>query len=205
MKNVVFFGSSVVDGIGASSTAKRFTSIASRTLGWNEINRGRSGSTVTGRDEEGQIIDEDSGLSRVPEVLEAGPDLVVIAFDADDYRASRELGEIGSFRQGTFCSDFDTILRGLLYSLSAAQITLSTTLRPPGLDTPNKTGLTPLDYDRIIRILADKHDIRMLDPFHEAGLAPAEWTAIRGKGPCPNDAGHECLAAYFIQEMHDGA
>jgi hypothetical protein len=203
MRSVAFFGSSIVEGAGASSPVRRFTTIVSRTLGWNEINLGRRRSTVTGRDDEGQLIDEDSGLARVPDVVEAAADLVIVAFDSGDYKESRALGTMAEFRQGTFCSDFDTILRGLLFSIPKEQVVLSTTLRPQGQETPNALGLTPSQYDGAIRSLADRHELRMLDPVEQAGLARSEWDEADGDGPYPNDAGHECLAAYFIQEMHD--
>ena len=54
----------VVEGAGASSPEKRFSTLVCRTLGWDEINLGIGGTTMTGRGDDGLIADEESGIGR---------------------------------------------------------------------------------------------------------------------------------------------
>ena len=119
MTNCVFFGASTVEGAGASSPDKRFSTLVCRSMGWDEINMGIGGTCVVGRDDEGQVTDEDSGLGRVPDVLEAAPDRVLILHGANDFGTGQPIGDPKEFRQGTFLWDYDTMARGLLFAFKA--------------------------------------------------------------------------------------
>ena len=113
MTKAVFYGASTAEGAGASSPAKRFSTLVCEALGWEEINLGIGGTTMTGRDDKGMIVDEESGIGRVPDVLHAAPDVVVILYGANDFGAGKPLGDAQKFQQGTFFWDYDTVLRGL--------------------------------------------------------------------------------------------
>lgn len=201
MTKAVFFGASTVEGAGASRPEKRFSTIVAQTLGWEEVNLGIGGTTVTGRDDEGQVTDENSGLGRVPDVLDAQPDVVLILYGANDFAQSRPLGAVQQFRQGTFFWDYDTMLRGLLFVLHPGQIVLSTAFYRADAATPNALGLTLSDYNRAIREVGARHNVRVLDAYADAGMDDDNWHKLSDDGIHPNDAGHECLAAFFIQSM----
>ena len=201
MTKAVFFGASTVEGAGASGPEKRFSTIVARTLGWEEINLGIGGTTVTGRDDEGQVTDENSGLGRVPDVLDAQPDVALILYGANDFAQSRPLGSGEQFRQGTFFWDYDTMLRGLLFVLHPVQVIISTNFYRADAETPNAEGLTLADYNRAIREVGARHGVRVLDAYADAGMDADNWAEESDDGVHPNDAGHECLAAFFIQAM----
>ena len=133
------FRASSVEGAGASSPERRFSSIVCRALGWREVNLGLGGTTVTGRDDAGQVVDLTSGIGRVPEVLEAKPDHVLILYGANDFAQSRPLGEPRLFRQGTFFWDYNTMIRGLLDGLEPEQISVSTVI-PFGRGDAERAG-----------------------------------------------------------------
>ena len=63
------------------------------------------------------MTDEDSGLGRVPDVLDAAPGPGLILHGGNDFAQSLPLGDVKEFRQGTFFWDYDTMLRGLLFVL----------------------------------------------------------------------------------------
>ena len=68
---------------------------------------------MTGRDDAGMLVNEESGIGRVPDILHAAPSLVVILYGSNDFAASCLLGDASKFQQGTFYWDYDTALRGL--------------------------------------------------------------------------------------------
>lgn len=199
MTKAVFFGASSVEGTGASSPDHRFSTVASRVLGWEEVNMGIGGTCVVGRDSEGQVLDEDSGLGRVPDVLEVQPDLVIILHGSNDFAQAMPLGDPAQFQQGTFFWDYDTMVRGLLFELQAPQIILMTLFDRTDAQAPNAQGLMLDDYCQVIRTVGARHGLRVLDTFNDAGLSPA--TDYAEDGIHPNDNGHQCLAAFIIQAM----
>jgi len=103
----VFFGSSTTEGVGASDTAHRWTSLFATCFGWTEVNRGLSGSTMTTYDDTRPSAEELWPTS----VVAAQPDIVVIQYGANDVTLDVPLGEPrepgapdepGTFRSATF-------------------------------------------------------------------------------------------------------
>ncbi len=199
MTKAVFFGASVVEGVGASVPGRRFSTMACGVMGWEEVNLGLAGTCVTGRDADGQVLDENSGLGRVPDVLEVKPDLVVVLHGGNDFAQGIPIGDPAQFQQGTFLWDYDTMARGLLFELQPAQVVLMTIPARHGAQTPNAAGLTLADYNQAVQNVGARYGLRVLDTFADAGLDPAaDYT---DDGVHPNDAGHQCLAAFLIQAM----
>ncbi len=199
MTKIVFYGSSTTEGAGASSPDKRFSTIVCRALGWEEVNLGIGGTTVVGRDNEGQVTDENSGLARVPFVLDAEPDLVLILYGANDFNQSQPLGDSTHFQQGTFFWDFDTMLRGLLDGLEPEQIVLSTLL----FSAPNPTppGAALAEYNAVIFEMGRRYGLRVLDAFAESGIDARNFAALSSDDIHLNDAGYQRLAAFFIDAL----
>lgn len=201
MTKAVFFGSSSVEGAGASEPRKRFSSIAAQALGWEEINLGIGGTTVIGRDAEGQVTDEHSGLGRVTDVLDAKPDVVVILYGANDFGQGLPLGTLEQFQQGTYVWDYDTMLRGLLYVLHPGQVVLSTLQYRSDAETPNAQGLMLQDYNAAIRQLGARYDVRVLDAYLESGIDAKNWPDLSADESHLNDAGYQRLAGFFIEAL----
>ncbi len=201
MTKAVFFGASSVEGVGASSPERRWSSITAQALGWEEINLGLSGTTVTGRDDAGQVTDEDSGLGRVTDVLDAQPDVVVISYGANDFAQGRPLGTLERFRQGTFLWDYDTMLRGLLFQLHPGQVVLSTAQYRADAETPNAEGLVLPDYNRVIAQVGERNGVLVLDPYADAGIDARNWPQLSADDAHLNDDGHERLAAFYIEAL----
>ena len=199
MTKAVFFGASSVEGAGASSPEKRFTSIISRTLGWQEINLGVGGTTMTGRGDDGLIVDEESGIGRVPDVLHAAPNVVLISYGANDFVQSCPLGDIGKFQQGTFASDYDTVLRGLIENLPGAKIVLATCQYRADADTPNALGLTLDNYNQAVRQLGERYQLELADAWNSSGINAQNFSALSADEAHLNDDGYQRLAAFFIE------
>jgi len=199
MTKAVFFGASTVEGAGASSPDRRFSTLICQTLGWEEINLGIGGTPMTGRDDKGMIVDEESGIGRVPDVLHAAPDIVVILYGANDFAGGKPLGEAGQFRQGTFLWDYDTVLRGLIENLPDAQIVLATLAYRADAETPNPLGLTLEDYNGVVRHLGDRYGLKVADAWANAGIDARNFAALSADEAHLNDDGHQRLAAFFIE------
>ena len=199
MTKAVFFGASSVEGAGASSPDKRFTTLICRTLGWEEINLGVGGTTMTGRDDSGLIVDEESGIGRVPDILHAAPDVVMILYGANDFARSCPLGEIGRFQQGTFLSDYDTVLRGLIENLPQTKIVLATCQYRADGETPNALGLTLKDYNEAVRQLAERYRLEIADAAAGSGIDQRNFAALSADDAHLNDEGYQRLAAFMIE------
>ena len=200
MTKAVFFGSSTVEGAGASTPEKRFTTIICRTLGWEEVNLGIGGTTMTGRDDAGMLVDEESGIGRVPDVLHANPDWVLILFGANDFAGSKPLGDPNQFRQGTFYWDYDTVLRGLIENLPGTQIVPATLLYRADGGTPNAEGKVLADYNAVIHQLAERYQLRLADADAHAGIHARNFGDFSiGDGAHLNDDGYQHLAAFLIE------
>ena len=201
MTKAVFYGASGIEGVGASSPAQRFSSIISRVMGWEECNLGIGGTPVTGRDDSGMIVAEDSGIGRVPDVVAAAPGMVFILYGANDFVLSVPIGDPQVFRQGTFYWDFDTMLRGIKEALPAAQIVLSTPTYRADANTPNVLGLILDDYTRVMRQMADRYDLCLLDAFAESGIDAQNFSSLAADECHLNDAGQERLAAFYLEGL----
>jgi len=199
MTKSVFFGASTVEGAGASTPEHRFSTVVCQTLGWQEINLGVGGTTMTGRDDKGMIVDEESGIGRVPDVLKAAPDIVIILYGSNDFAQSRPLGDADRFQQGTFYWDYDTVLRGLIENLPDTQIALSTLAYRADADTPNALGLTLEDYNEAVRKLSERYHLRLVDSYANAGIDRRNFAALSADDAHLNDDGHQRLAAFFIE------
>ncbi len=199
MTKAVFFGASTIAGDGASSPVKRFSTLVSQALGWEEINLGIGGTTMTGRDDRGMVIDEESGIGRVPDILHAAPAWVVILYGANDFAAGKPLGDADQFQQGTFYWDYDTALRGLIENLPDAQILLMTLVYRADAALPNALGLTLEDYNGAIRQLADRYSLRLADAWENSGIDSRNFAALSADEAHLNDDGHQRLAAFVIE------
>jgi lysophospholipase L1-like esterase len=199
MTKAVFFGASSVEGAGASSPDKRFTTIVCQTLGWEEINLGIGGTTMTGRDDSGLIVEEESGIGRVPDILHAKPDVLVILYGANDFVRSCPLGEFGKFQQGTFISDYDTALRGLMENLPEMRTVLMTSQYRADGDTPNAQNLTLGDYNQAVRTLAERYQLELADAALGSGINARNFPSLSADAAHLNDEGYQRLAGFVIE------
>ena len=199
MTKAVFFGASSVEGAGASTPDKRFTTLICRALGWEEINLGVGGTTMAGRGEDGLLTDEESGIGRVPDILHAAPNFLLILYGANDFGTSRPLGSSEKFLPGTFLSDYDTALRGLIENLPDTRIVLATSQYRADADTPNALGLTLSDYNGVVRHLAGRYGLELADAAASCGIDARNFAALSADASHLNDDGYQRLAAYYIE------
>jgi len=165
--NIVFFGASHTAGTGLGDRTARFATIVASTLTSVETNLGVDGSQAIGRDDNGMLISDNSGIARVPDVIDADADKVLVLYGEDDWKSAGDPGNPELFRQGTFLWDYDTIVRGLLDAQEQEQVVLITI---PALDytKTNSRDLSIAAYNNQIRHTASKYDLTLVDPENEA-------------------------------------
>ncbi|BDI32906.1 hypothetical protein CCAX7_49570 [Capsulimonas corticalis] len=191
-----------MEGAGATQPSNRFSTIVCATMGWREINLGIGGTTVVGRDEDGQLIRRDSGLGRVPDVIDANPDLAVILYGANDFGQSMELGSESERIWGTYYWDYDSMLRGILGGVPAEKIVLSTCQYRADANTPNEAEYILQDYNGVIKKLGAQYGVRVLDPYQNSTIDAHNFDKLSADPGHLNDLGYEQLAAFFIEELH---
>ena len=191
----------MVLGRGASEPSRRFTSIVCSARGWEEINFGVDGSPVTGRDSEGFLTNYDSGVARVPDVIFAQPNVVIVLHGETDFVNSVPLGDAEEFQPGTFRSEYDSMVRGLTSALGDERIVLSTL--PWHEDGPqaNEAIVALCEYNDVIRSVASRYSLRLLEPDKNASTTPVNIATLISHSIYLNDEGHERLAAFYIHEL----
>jgi hypothetical protein len=196
--NIAFFGASYVAGSGLDDRSARFSTVVASTLDSNETNLGLDGSLVIGRDDNGMLISDTSGIARTPDAIDSAADKLIILYGEDDWKNSGEPGGSEHFRQGTFLWDYDTIVRGLIDAHEPEQIVLVTV---PAADysTVNAASL-PIDaYNKHIRSTAAKYSLTLIDPATETPelLSPDDFDAEGNLNP----SGHLKLAKLIAERL----
>jgi lysophospholipase L1-like esterase len=181
----VFFGSSTTEGSGASRPDRRWTSILSSGLGWIEVNRGLSGSTLT--DLRGSVP---SGEERWREAVAGEPaDLVLVMYGTNDALARVPLGDPET--PGTFRHAAAAVVRGIRAALPDATVVVLT-------PQPNRaTAATREPYDAALAEAAAAAGAVFLpagSAFAEERLADLSADALH-----LNDAGHAALATFLLE------
>jgi lysophospholipase L1-like esterase len=183
-ERAVFFGSSTTSGSGATRPERRWTSLVSRRLGWIEVNRGLSTSTLT---ELGRKTP--SGERRWREAI-AGPpaDVVVVMYGANDVLARVPLGDPET--PGTFRHAAREVLHGIREALPDAALVVCAP--QPSRATGERREL----YDLALAEAAAREG----GHFIAAGSAfPAERLGeLSADRLHLNDAGHAVLAEFVL-------
>ncbi|WEO78042.1 SGNH/GDSL hydrolase family protein [Cryobacterium sp. SO2] len=176
----VFLGDSYTQGWGASEPSRRWSALVAAESGWVEVNQGQGGTgfvSTSGRG--GCGLDYcPTYLERVPDVIAAHPDIVVIAggqndlseFAADPEKVRAAVTETyGLIRQG----------------LPEARIIVV----GPSLAQPGNALITDLDeWVRAAAVQVDAEYVSLLAP---AVIDPA---MVAADGVHVNDAGHRAIA-----------
>ncbi|HEU4385941.1 MAG TPA: SGNH/GDSL hydrolase family protein [Anaeromyxobacteraceae bacterium] len=183
----LFFGSSTTAGSGSSSPSLRWSATLARRLGWVEVNRGLSGSTLA---RTGGAIP--SGEERWRAALAGEPaDAVFVMYGANDVLAGIPLGDAGA--RGTFRHAAAEVLRGIRETLPRASLVVCAP--QPSLATAAARG----PYDRALAEAAAETGAIFV-PTGEA--FPAERLGeLSADRLHLNDAGHAAVADFVLARV----
>jgi lysophospholipase L1-like esterase len=181
---VVFLGSSTTAGAGASRPERRWTSLVSRRLGWIEVNRGLSTSTLTNLGRKTA-----SGEQRWRQALAGpAPDVVFVMYGANDVLARVPLGDPET--PGTFRHAAAAVLRGIREAFPDAALVVCTP--QPSRATAERREL----YDLALAEAAAREGAL----FVAAGSAfpAARLRDLTADRLHLNDAGHAAVAEFVL-------
>lgn len=195
LPKVVFFGSSTTVGFGATRGDRRWSTLLSRYLGWQEINEGLSGSTVSVAQRDNKPAPVPSGLERWrSKVLSRHPDRVVILYGVNDAFARIPLGS--AIERGTYHGDLTRMLTGMAKEFKPHQLIISTS-------QPNQATLDRREpYDRILQATTKEIGGYFVDPAREA-FPQSDLADYSADGLHLNNLGHGILASYMANKMVD--
>ncbi|WP_373540669.1 SGNH/GDSL hydrolase family protein [Chamaesiphon sp.] len=195
LPKVVFFGSSSTVGFGTTRGDRRWTTLLSRYLGWEEINEGLSGSTVSTALRNGELASVPSGLERWREnVLSRKPDRVVILYGVNDAFRRITLGT--AMQSGTYSGDLTKMLTEMAQEFKPHQLIISSS-------QPNQATLDRRqDYDRVLQSTAKQIGSYFLDAGNEA-FPPSDLADYSADGLHLNNLGHAVFASYVANKMVD--
>ncbi len=190
---VVFFGSSSTVGFGTTRGDRRWTTLLSRYLDWEEINEGLSGSTVSTALRDKELASVPSGLERWrSNVLSRHPDRVVLLYGVND--AFRRI-RLGTAEQlGTYTGDLTKMLTDMAKEFKPHQLIISTA--QPNLATLDRRH----NYDRVLETTTNKIGGYYIDAGNEAFPA-SDLVDYSADGLHMNNLGHAVFASYMANTL----
>lgn len=187
---VAFFGSSTIYGLGASKPERRWTSLVCRYLGWQEINLGLPGSTVSDASPVPEIGPKLNMRQRWRrEVLGAHPDRVLVMGGANDQFRRLPVGP----GPGTFSDNLTEILAGLRDALGAGNVINLTPQPAPSYEKVRAP------YDAAARRIADRLGLPLVDA--EKAFPPGLTQTFSADGLHMNDMGHATMASFVANRL----
>ena len=195
LPKVVFFGSSSTVGFGTTRGDRRWTTLMSRYLGWEEINEGLSGSTVSTALRDKELASVPSGLERWrTNVLARKPDRVIILYGVND--AFRRIALGVPNQSGTYSGDLTKMLADMAKELKPHQLIVSS-------PQPNQATIDRRqDYDRILADTTKQIGGYYIDAGKEA-FPRSDLADYSADGLHMNNLGHAVFASYLANKIVD--
>jgi lysophospholipase L1-like esterase len=194
LPKVVFFGSSSTVGFGTTRGDRRWTTLLSRYLGWEEINEGLSGSTVSiALRNTPELASVPSALERWRKnVLSRKPDRVVLLYGVNDAFRRITLGT--AEQRGTYSGDLTKMLTDMAQEFKPQQLIISTS-------QPNQATLDRRkDYDRVLIETTSKIGGYLIDAGNEA-FPLSDLPDYSADGLHLNNLGHAVFASYMANKI----
>jgi lysophospholipase L1-like esterase len=196
-EKVVFFGSSTTVGVGSTRGDRRYSTLLSRYLGWQEFNESLSGSSLSDAPRTDKSWPIPSALRRWKDaVLRRHPDRVLMLYGANDAYWKLPLGNPESPQPATFRGDAKQLFSEMQSNFQPKQLIVVT-------PQPNQATL-PLRgaYDSVLKEEALKIGAPFIDsaedPYFLKNLAD-----LSADGLHLNNLGHAAFASYLAGKLTD--
>jgi lysophospholipase L1-like esterase len=195
LPKVVFFGSSSTVGFGTTRGDRRWTTLLSRYLGWEEINEGLSGSTISVALRNKELASVESGLERWRKnVLSRHPDRVVMLYGVNDTFRRIMLGTAA--QRGTYSGDLTKMLTEMAKEFKPHQLIVVSS-------QPNQATLDRRkDYDRVLQATTNEIGGYFIDSGKEA-FPLSDLADYSADGLHMNNLGHAVFASYMANKIVD--
>ncbi len=191
---VVFFGSSTTVGFGTTRGDRRWTTLLSKYLGWQEINEGLSGSTISTGDWPGKPKYLEAGVERWRRnVLDRHPDRVVMLYGVNDAFRQVALGQADQL--GTYNGDLNKMLTDMAQEFRPDQL-ISISSQPNQATVDRRAP-----YDAGLLAVAQKVGSYFIDG--QEAFPITDLPAYAADGLHLNDLGHATFASFLANKMVD--
>jgi lysophospholipase L1-like esterase len=192
---VVFFGSSTTVGVGATRGDRRWSTLLSRYLDWQEFNEGLSGSSLSKAPRTDKSWPIPAAVERWKDaVLRRHPDRVVMLYGANDAFWKLPLGETQS--SATFRGDLKTLLSEMTAEFRPEQLVVVT-------PQPNQATLERRSpYDTALKKGAQKIGAHFIDATQASDFLE-DLAAFSADGLHLNNLGHAAFASYLAGKLVD--
>jgi lysophospholipase L1-like esterase len=194
LTKVVFFGSSTTVGVGSTRGDRRWSTLLARYLGWQEINEGLSGSTVSLAPLDNKPQPVASGVERWrSNVLPRHPDRVMLLYGVNDAFFRIPLGNASAY--GTYHGDLTRMLTEMAKEFKPSQLIITSS-------QPNQATLDRREaYDRLLQ-----QTTHQIGGYFIDGSAAFERSALADNsadGLHLNNFGHAIFASYLANKLVD--
>ena len=196
-EKVVFFGSSTTVGVGSTRGDRRYSTLLSRYLGWQEFNESLSGSSLSDAPRTDKSWPIPSALKRWKDaVLRRHPDRIVMLYGANDAYWKLPLGNPESPQPATFRGDAKQLFSEMQSSFQPKQLIVVT-------PQPNQATLSLRgSYDSVLK----EEALKIGAPFVDSAQDPyflKHLTDLSADGLHLNDLGHAAFASYLAGKLTD--
>jgi lysophospholipase L1-like esterase len=192
---VVFFGSSTTVGVGATRGDRRWSTLLSRYLDWQEFNESLSGSSLSKAPRNDKSWPIPAAVERWKDaVLRRHPDRVVMLYGANDAFWKLPLGDTRS--PATFRGDLKTLLSEMTTAFRPDRLVVVT-------PQPNQATLDRRSpYDIALKEGARKVGAHFIDASQASGF-PEDLADLSADGLHLNNLGHAAFASYLAGKLAD--
>ncbi len=194
LTKVVFFGSSTTVGFGSTRGDRRWSTLLARYLGWQEINEGLSGSTISLAPRDNKPEPVASGVERWrSNVLSRHPDRVMLLYGVNDAFWRIPLGNASAY--GTYHGDLTRMLTGMAAEFKPSQLIITSS-------QPNQATLDRREpYDRLLQQTARQIGGYFIDG--SAAFGRSDLVDNSADGLHLNNFGHAMFASYLANKLVD--
>ena len=204
----VFLGDSITEGYRASTFDNAFWQVLARRTGLLAKGYGVAGSRIARQAPSNppQPSDEDFGLRALR--MDTDADIVCVFGGTNDFgHGTAPIGTPADRDPYTFYGALNNLYRTLIERYPNAFIFVMTPMHraheeEASFNTKNPYSLPLIEYVRIIREVAEKYGLPVLDLFQMSGMYPAVQQVREDYMPDglhPNDRGHARLAGIVEQ------
>jgi lysophospholipase L1-like esterase len=192
---VVFFGSSTTVGVGATRGDRRWSTLLSRYLGWQEFNESLSGSSLSKAPRTDKSWPIPAAVQRWKDaVLRRHPDQVMMVYGANDALWKLPLGDDRS--PATFRGDLKTLLSEMTAEFRPEQLVVVT-------PQPNQATLDRRSpYDTALKEGARKIGAHFIDTTQSSDFLK-DLASLSADGLHLNNLGHAAFASYLAGKLVD--
>ena len=204
----VFLGDSITEGHGCSSPDKVFWQVLAARTGLEVKGFGVGGSRIARQAPSvpPEVYDEDFGRRAMR--MDKDADIICVFGGTNDFgHGTAPIGEFNDTDPNTFYGALNAMFTYLIDTYPHSFIFVMTPLHrsheeEASFNTKNPNSLPLIEYVRIIRQMAERYSIPVLDLFEMSGIYPVVRPvrdAYMPDGLHPNDLGHAKLAGLVEQ------